>query len=91
VNVKWGEGGYSEDLFIENLPVARDDQHIGALRLKGFNEGAVTGCFGLQDRDSLPISERGDRASLDRAPATSGEIRAGYDERELVPALCHGA
>lgn len=47
VYIEWCDGWYGEDLFIEDLSIAGDDQDVGALGLKGLKEGGVAGCRGL--------------------------------------------
>lgn len=89
VNIERGEGGHRENLFVKELPVARNHQDVGTLGLKSANEGAIASRSRLQHGYPLIISEGGDSASLDRAPATSREVRARHDKREFVPAPCH--
>lgn len=90
VNVERGEGRHGEDFFVEDLPIARDDQDIGLLRSENLGEGAVAGGLWLENRNPGLVSKGGDRPPLNRASSASGKIRASYDERELVLALDDG-
>ena len=44
----------------------------------------------LEDRDAAFVSEQGDFAPLDGAPATAGTIRSRHDADELVLSLEEG-
>jgi hypothetical protein len=43
VNIERRETGHRENLFVEDLSIASDDQNIWTLGSKSFGEGGVTG------------------------------------------------
>ena len=80
VDVERSDVGDRENLFIEDLSIARDDEDIGLLLTERGGEAATSGRLRLEDGHSALISERGDSAALQRATTATRAIRAGYDE-----------
>ena len=90
MNIERGESGHSEDLFVKDLAIASDDEHIRLTSFKGFDERGVTRCLWLQDIYSVLIAERSYSATLNRSTATPRQIRPGHNEREVVTTFCYG-
>jgi hypothetical protein len=56
VNIERGESRHSEDLFVKDLAITSDEEHIRLTSLKGLNERSVTRCLWLQDIYSALIA-----------------------------------
>jgi hypothetical protein len=89
VNIERGESRHSEDLFVEDLSITSDDEHIRLMSLEGLYKRGVTRCRWLQNVYSVLIAQRSYSATLNRSTATPRKIRAGDNEREVVTTFCY--
>jgi hypothetical protein len=77
----------SEDLFVEDLSIARDHEDVGRELSERGGELAVPRGLGLQDQEPALVCERRDFATLNRATAAARPIRASHNTDEVMGAL----
>ena len=90
MNIERGESGDCEDLFVKDLPIASDDEHVRLPSLEGLDKRSVTGRLWLQNIYSVLIAERSYSATFNRSTAPPRQIGAGDNEREVVTTFCYG-